>query len=116
MTTAANLLDAAVAARAAHSPAAGVTVLVDHGGGLTLLTGPDPAGADWSLEALARHRGAREVYRVHERADRLFVEGRAGGKACLLSAEQPDEAARTLRHFQSSCPPLLTRGLEDPLR
>lgn len=102
LTTAANLLDAAVAAHSVQAPAAGVTVLVDHGGGLTLLT-----QADWPLESLARERGAREAYRVHEGADRLFVEGRAGAKACLLSAAKPDEAARTLRYFQSPLPVLL---------
>lgn len=75
-----------------------MTLLVDAGGGLTLLQ------SDWPLEALQRERGAREVYRVHDRAGRLFVEGRAGAKACLLSAAQPDEAARTLRHFHSSVP------------
>jgi hypothetical protein len=108
LATAADLLDAAVAARQAQSPQeqsapAGLTVLVDHGGGLTLLT-----GNDWPLASLARERGAREAYRVHQRADQLFVEGRAGAKACLLSAASPDSAARALRHFASPLPPLLT--------
>jgi hypothetical protein len=96
LATAADLLDAAVAARQNNAVAAGVTVLVDHGGGLTLVT-----DSDWPLESLARERGAREAYRVHERANRLFVEGRAGANACLLSAASPDEAARALRHFAS---------------
>jgi hypothetical protein len=105
LDTAAGLLEAAVAARQVsgqvngqnNGPAAGVTVLVDNGGGLTLLT--QNAQNDWPLEALARERGAREAYRVHQRDGRLFVEGRAGAKACLLSAASPDEAARALRHF-----------------
>ena len=99
LATAAQLLDAAVAARKVDGPIADVTLLVDGGGGLTLLT-----SSDWPLEALERERGARAVYRVHQRAGRLFVEGRAGAKACLLSATQPDEAARSLRHFQSTVP------------
>ena len=85
-------------------PQGNVTLLVDSGGGLTLLN------SDWPLEALARERGARAAYRVHDRAGRLFVEGRAGAHACLLSAAPPEQAARALRHFQSSVPaPLLTQ-------
>jgi hypothetical protein len=102
MTTAANLLDAAVAARRVDPEAGGITVLIDQAGGLSLLT-----ATDWPLEALQRERGAVEAFRVHHRADRLFVEGRAGATACLLSAAQPDGAARSLRHFQSSVPALL---------
>ena len=93
LNTAAEILDAAVAAHQAGAVTEEMTVLVAPDGGISLI-----AESDWPLDSLKRERGAAMAYRVASCGERLVVEGRAGAHACLLAAAKPEEAARTLLH------------------
>ena len=93
LNTAAEILDAAVAAHRTGAVTQEMTVLIASDGGISLV-----AESDWPLDALKRERGAALAYRVGSCGERLVVEGRAGAQACLLAAAKPDRAARTLLH------------------
>src|SRR4026209_699139 len=47
------------------------TILISPEGGIHML-----ADSDWPLESLARHHGARTLYRVSSHSGRVSVEGR----------------------------------------
>lgn len=92
LATAQELLDAAEQASRVGGPSSDtVTVLIGRAGEISLVM-----NSDWPLESLERDRGAAEAYRISAQGDRLIVEGRAGGRACLLATGKPNGAARLL--------------------
>ena len=68
---------------------------------MTILVGQDGtvhmfADSDWPLEALTRHHGAKNGYRVTERNGSVRVEGRNQMHTCLLSSTSPSAIRRQL--------------------
>jgi hypothetical protein len=57
----------------------------------------------WALPSLQAHLGARAVYRVTRNSGQVRVEGRSGGRSCLLESER---AAVTARHLLNALPPV----------
>jgi hypothetical protein len=91
LRTAECLLEAAVAAvDSGHTPSQ-MSILVDSTGHIRMI-----AGSDWPLDSLGAYHGARLACRVTERDGRVRVEGRSGGRLCVLEVEEPRVVARRL--------------------
>lgn len=52
------------------------------------------AGADWPLDSLRAHHGARAAYRVRRGPGGVRVEARNAGASCLLMADKPERVLR----------------------
>jgi hypothetical protein len=67
------------------------TILISPQGAIHML-----ADSDWPLESLARHHGARTLYRVSRNSASISVEGRSGNRTCRVEAESYQSVARRL--------------------
>lgn len=67
------------------------TILVNTGGGISLVS-----DCDWPLDSLAIERGARMVYRVSGQGRTVRLEGREGPRTCLFETTKPSRATRPL--------------------
>jgi len=88
---AANILEAAQAARDSGETSTDFTIMVGSGGGIHMI-----ADSDWSLDALQAHHGARMIYRVSHPKAALRVEGRSGTSTCRFDTEPLKQTARLL--------------------
>ncbi len=62
----------------------------------------------FSLEAAAIHGGARSAYRVSRSRDGVRVEGRSGGKDCVLQEQSPARELLRDQPLYRIASPLLT--------
>mgnify|MGYP005849314121 CR=1 FL=1 len=91
LANAANILEAAEDAAAAHSAAEDWTILLDADGGMRLV-----AASDWPLDSLAREHNAQSAYRVQRRASRVTLEALQGARSLRLASTPAASAARLL--------------------
>ncbi len=68
-----------------------MTILIGQDGGIHML-----ADSDWPLDSLVMHHGARSAYRVTGRNGSVRVEGREGGRVCIMQSRNPAHTARLL--------------------
>lgn len=61
-----------------------MSILVSRDGSIHML-----AGADWELEPLRMHHGARAAYRISRKAGGVRLEARSADGSCLLQTRQP---------------------------
>lgn len=61
-----------------------MSILVSRDGGIHML----PA-ADWELEPLRLHHGARAAYRISRKAGGVRLEARSADESCLLQTKPP---------------------------
>jgi hypothetical protein len=87
------------AARTASPEDCDMAILVDRDGGIRMI-----AGADWPLEPMRQHYGARAVYRVNRTRGQVKLEARRANESCTLTADQP---ARTTRNGLADFPQYL---------
>jgi hypothetical protein len=90
-TQASELMNAAESALREGNTVSDMTVVIGRHGGIRII-----AGADWPLDSLNAHYGAKAAYRVTERSARIRVEGRGDTGTCLLETVTPRHAARLL--------------------
>lgn len=90
-THASELMSAAESALRAGNTVSDMTIVIGRAGGLRMI-----AGADWPLDSLTAHYGAREVYQITERRSKVRVEGRGESGSCVLESVTPAHAARLL--------------------
>jgi hypothetical protein len=86
-----RIFDAAESALRSGNSLSDVTILIGSSGGIHII-----ADSDWPLEALATEHGARMAFRVTPREATVRVEGRSGGRTCVLETARPDRVARQL--------------------
>jgi len=77
-----------------------MSILVSREGNIHML-----AGADWELEPLRRHHGARAAYRISRKSGGVRLEARSADESCLLQTRQP---ARLLPALMPDFPQYLT--------
>jgi len=68
-----------------------MTILIGQEGSIRLI-----AESDWPLDSLQAHHGAQMVYRVGQRQETVRLEGREGGRTCLLESEKLNGETRRL--------------------
>jgi hypothetical protein len=61
-----------------------MSILVGLDGSIHML-----AGADWALEPLRMHHGARAAYHVSRKAGGVRLEARSADESCLLETRPP---------------------------
>jgi hypothetical protein len=61
-----------------------MSILVSREGNIHML-----AGADWELEPLRRHHGARAAYRISRKSGGVRLEARSADESCLLQTRRP---------------------------
>jgi hypothetical protein len=76
-----SILDAAESAASRGETCSEMTILIGQEGGIHML-----ADSDWPLDSLALHHGARSAYRVTGRNGSVRVEGREGGRICVMQS------------------------------
>jgi len=60
------------------------SILMSRDGGIHMLS-----GAEWELEPLRLHHGARAAYHVSRRGGGVRVEARSANESCVLEARRP---------------------------
>lgn len=65
------------------------SILVGDDGAIRMI-----ADADWPLDSLRAHHGARAAYRVQRGPQGVRVEARNEGASCLLTADRPERVLR----------------------
>ena len=85
-----ELFDSAQSASAADATS-NTAILITSEGSLRLIS-----DSDWPLESLALHHGAATAFRVTADRGTVRVEGREGGRRCLLESDSPTRTARLM--------------------
>lgn len=86
-----QLFEAAESAWRLGQALSDLTILIGANGSVHMI-----ADSDWPLDRLLAHHGAQMAYRVGERNGKVRVQGRAGGRQCLLEAETARSLMRAL--------------------
>lgn len=73
------------AARTSGGDDCDLAILVGGDGGIHML-----ACADWQLESLRTHHGARAAYRVRRASGSVRLEARTAEESCVLAADRPE--------------------------
>ena len=86
-----SILDAAETAVSRGEACSEMTILIGQDGQIRML-----ADSDWPLDSLVLYHGARSAYRVSGCNGSVKVEGREGGRICVMQSRNPAQIARLL--------------------